>query len=122
MYFATVDWLTTMPQLLQLAVNPWGAPEWIGIRQLADEGFHVGRYARPSGGPAALPSPEQTESTSMPADDGLRLDDVQGRPPAVPRSREPRPEQPVCRRQSETRTPRSVNHGELMTKRQDLEV
>jgi hypothetical protein len=109
-------------QLLQLAVDPWGTPEWIGGGQFADQSSHVGRYTGPSGAASTLPGPEQAKATTMPADDGLRFDDVQGRGPVAPRPREPRPERTVCRRQSETWTPRSVDHGELMAECQDLEV
>jgi hypothetical protein len=107
-------------QLLQLAVDPWGTPEWIGGGQFADQSSHVGRYTGPSGAASTLPGPEQAKAASMPPDDGLRCDDVQGRAPVAPRPREPRPERTVCRRQSETWTPRSVDHGELMAECQKI--
>lgn len=109
-------------QFLQLAVDPRRTPQWVHRRQLADQGSHLGRHPGSSGAAPALPGPEQAEPTSMPADNRVRFDDVQDRPPAAPRPREPRPERPIRRRQSEARTARAIDHRELVTERQDLQV
>jgi hypothetical protein len=58
----------------------------------------------------------------VPGDDGLRLDDVNSRPPAAPCSREPRPQHPVCRRQTEVLAARSIYDGELVSERDDFQV
>ena len=52
-----------------------GAPEWIGEAHLSDQPPDFRRYARPAGAPTRFPAPERAEAGSMPADNGLRLDD-----------------------------------------------
>ena len=108
--------------LLQFAMDPRRTPERIRARELADQRAHVGGHARSAGAPAALPGPEEPKAASVPGDDGLRPDDVKSRPPAGPGSREPRPQHPVGRRQTETWAPRSMDNRELMSEREDFEV
>ena len=89
-------------QLLKLPVNPRRTPERIRGGQLANQGANVGWHARAAGALSALPRPEQTKPAAVPRDDGLRLDDVNGRAPAAPCLREPRPQHPVGRREAKT--------------------
>jgi hypothetical protein len=42
-----------------------------------------------------FPSPEQPEALTVPANDGFRLDDDQGRSPIAPDCAQPRPEEPI---------------------------
>ena len=109
-------------QLLQLAMNPRRTAEAIRGRQCADQSTDVCRHAWPSGAPAAVPGPELTKATSVPGEDGRRLDDVQRRSPRAPGPREPRPQQPVCRRQTQSSVARSMEHCELVSKREDFDV
>jgi hypothetical protein len=92
------------PQLLQFPVNPRRTPEGIRGGQLAYQGTNVWWHARAPGALATLPGPEQTKAPPVPADDGLRLDEVKGRAPAAPCRREPRPEYPVGRREAKAST------------------
>ena len=57
----------------------------------------------------ALPGPEQAKPAAMPRDDRLRLDDVNGRVPAGPGVREPRPQDSIGRREAKTRATRSMD-------------
>lgn len=65
--------------------------------------------------------PKQTKAAPVPRDDGLCLDDVNGRAPDTPCLREWRP-QPVGRRESKTWTARSVEDRELVSERDAFQV
>src|SRR5688572_16667441 len=110
----------TDSQLLQLAVNPRRTPKRIRGRQFADQGANVCRHAWSPGATAAFPRPEQAKAASVPGDDGLGLDDVKRRPPRAPGSREPCPQHPVCRRQTEAWAPRALDHRELVSEREEF--
>ena len=58
----------------------------------------------------------------MPGDDGVRLDDLNGRAPATPRLREPDPHYPVSRCETKTGAPRSIDYAQLVSERDDLQV
>jgi hypothetical protein len=58
----------------------------------------------------------------MPREHGRWLHDVERRAPAVPSLRQPRPQHPICERQTNTPTARSIDHGELVSKDDDLQV
>ena len=109
-------------QLLKLPVNPRRTPQRIRGGQLADQGANVGWHTWAPGALSALPRPEQAKPSPVPRDDGLRLDDVHGRAPAAPRLREPRPQQPVSRREAKTRASRTMHDGELVSERDDFQV
>jgi hypothetical protein len=53
---------------------------------------------------------------------GRWLHDVERRAPAVPSLRQPRPQHPICGGQTKTLTARSIAHGKLMSKDDDLQV
>ena len=89
---------------------------------LADQRAHVGRHGRAPGAVSALPGPEQAKAAPVPRDDGLRLDDVNGRAPAAPCVREPRPQHPVGRREAKAWASRSMDDGQLVSERDDFQV
>jgi hypothetical protein len=62
------------------------------------------------------------EAAPMPRDDGLRLDEVNGRAPAAPRALEPGPQPPVGHREAKTWAAGSIHDGELMSKRDHFQV
>src|SRR5215472_1573034 len=72
-------------------MNAWRSPPRIGQAHLADQIDDFVRHAGPTLWMAALPSPIQAESSSVPSDDGFRFDDHQGRSPVTPEAREPGP-------------------------------
>jgi hypothetical protein len=47
----------------------------IGEAHLADQPPNVRRYARPAGTPTRFPAPEGAKASSLPAENGLRLND-----------------------------------------------
>ena len=51
------------------------APERIGEVHLADQPPNFRRYARPAGTPTRFPAPEGAKASSVPAENGLRLND-----------------------------------------------
>jgi hypothetical protein len=50
-------------------------PEWVCEVHLADQPPNFRRYARPAGMPTRFPAPEGAKASSVPADNGLRLND-----------------------------------------------
>ena len=83
-------------ELEQLAVDPWRAPAYVGLGHLENERLDSGRDVVLSGGTGTrLPAPEKAESSAVPADDGVWLDDDQHIRPARPQAGESEPEGPV---------------------------
>src|SRR6476619_5482265 len=75
MYLATEVWPISMPSLRS---SPWmrgSAPEGICQAHLADQLPNFEGHLGPAGSSLRLPAPEGAESSTMPADNGLRLDD-----------------------------------------------
>jgi hypothetical protein len=103
-------------------MNPRGTPQRIRRGQLPDQRAHVRRYAWAPGAVSAFPGPEQAKTAAMPRDDRLRLDDMNGRAPAAPCMREPRPKDSIGRREAKTRPPRSIDDGQLVSERDDFQV
>src|SRR3954452_21352075 len=54
-------------------MNAGSAPERVGKVHLTDQPPNFRRYARPAGMPTRFPPPEGAKASSVPADDGLRL-------------------------------------------------
>jgi hypothetical protein len=52
-----------------------GAPHRVGKVHLTDQPPNFRRYARPAGTSTRFPPPEGAKASSVPADDGLRLND-----------------------------------------------
>jgi hypothetical protein len=103
------------PELHKLAMYSGRTPERIRGGQLANQGANVWWHAGAPGAMAALPGPEQTKTAPVPRDHGFRLDDLNGRAPAAPRLREPRPQYPVSWRESKTWAAASIDDGELVS-------
>jgi len=80
----------------QLAVDTWGTPKWILAAHLPNQLAGFFRHCWTSGPTAAnFPCPEQPEALTMPANDGFRPDDDQGRSPIAPDFAQPSPEEPI---------------------------
>ena len=95
MYFSTVDLLTAMLSLGELAHDAWGTPARIRHRHLADEVPEFLGNRGPAGSPSGEAGPVVSEPSALPGDHGARLDEHERAPPAGPGPREPRPEEAV---------------------------
>src|SRR6478672_2574357 len=62
-------------ELEELSMDAGSAPERIGEAHLADQPPTFRRYAGPARTPTRFPAPEAAKASSVPADDGLRLND-----------------------------------------------
>ena len=62
-------------KLEQFPVNAGHSPEWVLQRHAADKGTDFNRNLGPSLSRSALPAPEESPTGSVPADDGVGLDD-----------------------------------------------
>src|SRR6266436_1359748 len=96
------------------------APEWVGEGHGADELGDLQIDGRTTGSTASrLPAPERAEALPVPANHGLRLNDLERLVPPCPPLREPQPEDAV-----EETDPRSLGaaaeQGELLSQRQVL--
>src|SRR5882672_6687124 len=101
-------------------MNARRAPEGIGEGHGADELGDLRIDGRTTGSTASrLPVPERAEAPPVPANHGLRLNDMERFPPPCPPLREPHPEDAV-----EETDPRSLGaaaeQGELLSQRQVL--
>ena len=103
-------------------MNPRGTPQRIRRGHVANQRAHVRWHRWAPGAVSAFPRPEQPKAAPVPRDHSLRLDNVNGRPPAAPRAREPHPQPPVCRREAKTWAPRSMDDGELVSESDDFQV
>jgi len=108
-------------QLQQLRVNMRCAPEWVVIRELADQCSFFKCQRRPSlTTMLALPAPVFAEACAVPANDCVRLDDEQGTTPIGPAFPEKNPKDPIPILQS--RPPASsIQDLELMAQGQVLQ-
>src|SRR5256886_7708738 len=101
-------------------MNARRAPEGIGEGHGADELGELQIDGRTTGSTSPrLPVPERAEALPVPANHGLRLNDMERFAPPYPPLREPHPEDPV-----EETDPRSLGvaaeQGELLSQRQVL--
>jgi hypothetical protein len=87
----------------ELTVDPGRTPERIRVRHRTNQRPDVGRGARPTGAPSALPPPEQAKPAAVPCHDRRGLHEDERCPPAGPRAREPHPEPAVSRGQTHAR-------------------
>jgi hypothetical protein len=62
-------------ELEELSMDAGSAPERIGEAHLADQPPNFRRYAGPARTPTRFPAPEAAKASSVPAEDGLRLND-----------------------------------------------
>ena len=56
-------------------MNAGSAPERVGEAHLSDQPTNFGGYLWPADSSARLPPPERAKASSVPADNGFRLDD-----------------------------------------------
>ena len=68
-----------------------------------------------------FPCPKQPEAAAVPADDGFRLDDDQGRSPIAPNVAQPSPEESIGGRQFRP-LHRSTQDAELVPEREVLQL
>src|SRR6185503_12529354 len=90
--------------------------------QLPNQSADISRHGRTTGAPSALPRPEQTKAAAMPCDHRLGLNDVERRAPGAPGLGEPCPQHPVGNRKTKPWMARSIDDGQLVPKRQDLQM
>src|SRR5258706_4901738 len=64
-------------ELEKLAMDPWCAPQWVGETDLANELTDLQRDLRAAAARSCFPAPIRSEAGTMPADHGLRPDDLQ---------------------------------------------
>ena len=76
----------------QLTVDAGSAPQRVGAAYLTNEPPDLRRDHRPARPSPTLPGPVESKPLSMPADDGLGLDDYEGSHPAAPCPRQQDPE------------------------------
>ena len=117
------------PQLLKLSMHPRRAPEWIRRGDFTNQRADIAGHGRASGAVSAFPGPEQTKAAQVLRDHGFRRDDLNGRAPAsngrapaAPRLREPRPQYPVSWRESKTWRAASIDDGELVSECDDFQM
>ena len=60
-------------ELEEFAVDPWGAPEWVGNADFANQLADVLRRPRPAAMRSRSPSPIQTETCAVPMNNGFGL-------------------------------------------------
>jgi hypothetical protein len=102
-------------------VNPWRAPQGVGLGHPADEGSDLGGDGGAAGPmPSALPGPEEPETGAVPLDDGRGLDDEDGRRPASPEAGKQDPEHAVGGPHPWPRRG-ALEDGQLMPQREVLE-
>ena len=109
-------------ELEEFSVNPGSAPEWIGQAHVADQLANFERHLWSAAATSRLPSPEQTKTSTMPTDDGLRLHDHQGIHNARRKPIEAGKNQTIEIAESEPLRRFSSQHIELVAQRQDLRL
>jgi hypothetical protein len=102
-------------------MNAWRSPPRIGQAHLANQIDDFLLHARPTLWMAALPSPIQAESSSVPSDDGFGLENEQCRPPVVPQLGDPNPEDTISPAEIKlTATGSTLQDQQLMAEGEDL--
>ena len=72
-------------QFEQLSVDAWCAPQRVGCRHLPDQLADLWGYPRSTWiSPPALPPPVEAKSSSVPTDNRIGLDDIEGVAPVGP--------------------------------------
>jgi hypothetical protein len=120
MYFETVDWATSKPSTNS---SPWirrRSPLWILFAHPSDEIAQLATDLWPPYSLSRLPTPERRETRTMPAQDGIRLNDLRGTEQARPESGHPDHQRPVTAAQSKARRSTPQGDAELMAKEQVL--
>ncbi len=85
-------------QLPELAPDPLRPPERVVGGHPPDQGDGLCRERRATRPRARLPPPERAEPGTLPAQQGLGLDDQQGLPPGADAARQQHQHRPICMR------------------------
>lgn len=109
-------------ELQQFPVDARCAPERVGRRHRADQHADLERHGRASHATSAPPRPDQAEPSTVPSQDGLGFDDHERRSPFMPHARDPNPEEAVRTRQAQPSRAGPLEHVDLVTQREQLEV
>ena len=102
----------------QLSLDARCAPEAILAGHALNQGTNCGIDLRPTT-VFGLPTPVQLEPASVPAHDGVRLDEDEGRAPTTPQPGDPDPEDAVSSAKAGTLC-RAADDGQLLSKGQIL--
>ena len=82
----------------------------------------LGHWRSPPSSRPGFPPPEQPKASSVPANDGLRLDDDDDAQAARPQTIEPDPEEPVDPGPPEPGRPFALEYGKLVAKGNEFEL
>src|ERR1700722_18047795 len=107
-------------ELEKLAMNPWCAPQRVGETHLANELTDLQRGRWTATARSLFPAPIRSEAGTMPADHGLRPDDLQSVQQAGCQPIQSGKYQTVDAAEGQSPRRFTSHHVELMTKRQDL--
>ena len=106
----------------EFTVDARSTPERVFPAHLADQFADFDRKAWATRSAMThLPGPEKSKALTMPADDGLGLDDDQGGPPVFPEFTQPRPKEPIGQGQLRL-LDRPLHDTELMAESDDFEM
>src|SRR2546429_1376878 len=101
-------------------MDPRRSPLWVFLAHPADEIAQLATDLWPPCPLARFPRPEHRESRTMPAKDGLRLNDMRRIEQARPEPGQPHHQGPVTAAQSKARRRTPQGNAELMAKEQVL--
>ena len=107
-------------ELLQFSVDLGGSPIRVFFGQASDQAADFIGNLRPPTARSRAPSPVETETLAMPADDGFRFDEDEDVGPAGPDAVQGDPEEPVERVQRRPR-PFPLENGELLSQGENFE-
>src|SRR5262249_24028951 len=106
----------------ELAMDPGSAPQRVGEAHVADQLADFDRYFWPANSRPRLPSPEQAETSAMPADDHLWSDDHEGVQNVGCDPIKARKNEAIKIAENKPLWRFSSQHIELVAKRQDLRL
>ena len=107
-------------ELLQFSVDLGGSPVRVLFGQATDQTPDLLGDLRPAAARPGSPTPVETKTGAVPADDGLGLDDDEDVGPAGPEAAEGGPEESVQGVQYWPR-PLAFEHGDLLSEGEDFE-
>jgi hypothetical protein len=103
-------------------MNPRRAPARICVRHVANQCANVSGHGRPPDSAPTPPGPPQPETSSVPGDDRLGLDDDERRFPPRQHAREHDPEPTVGLREPQPPRPGALQYLQLVPQGQHLEL
>src|SRR5258706_14782610 len=103
-------------------MDPRCSPLWVFLAHLSDEIAQLSIDLWPPCPLPRFPAPERRETRTMPAKDGLRLNDMRRTEQARPQPGQPHHQGPVTAAQSKARRRTPQGDAELMAKEQVLRV